>query len=416
MITNVKQLITQCIQELQDRQYKKNYADKIMAHWKNLSEWMSEQNLKDFSEELANHYCDFQIGTHLIVPDMTLQDKLLLRSIRMLVSYQKHGEFEFRSPRVEYKFEGTNGTQMQEFLDYAVNKLNRASATIDSYRVTLNKFLGFMETKGIRFDDVTIDVVQEFLNSNCETLGARHSYSNNLKQFFRYLHASHRTENDLSVCVLPDNFNRHSSVPTTYSEDEIRRIIEGPDRSSAVGKRDYLVLLLAGEYGWRSADITHFRLDQIDWDKNVIRFDQQKTGVPIEFPLLSSVGNAIIDYLKHGRPVSDCPEVILSAERAQKVGPLKSPTIHSIVSRYMRKANITGWKEKKHGAHSLRHSLASNLLKRNTSLPVISTVLGHQSTETTKIYLKVDTENLKTCCLPMPEISSSFYKKGGELA
>lgn len=79
----------------------------------------------------------------------------------------------------------------------------------------------------------------------------------------------------------------------------------------------------------------------------------------------------------------------------------------------MEKVNITGWKDKKHGAHSLRHSLATNLLKKNVSLPVISTVLGHQQTETTKIYLKVDTENLKTCTLKMPELKSPYYTDGG---
>ena len=78
----------------------------------------------------------------------------------------------------------------------------------------------------------------------------------------------------------------------------------------------------------------------------------------------------------------------------------------------MKKAAITGWKEKKHGAHSLRHSLASNLLKKNVSLPVISTVLGHQTTETTKIYLKVDTEKLRMCTLKMPTMSSPFYTRG----
>ena len=80
----------------------------------------------------------------------------------------------------------------------------------------------------------------------------------------------------------------------------------------------------------------------------------------------------------------------------------------------MKKAAITGWKGKKHGAHSLRHSLASNMLKRNISLPVISTVLGHQTTETTKIYLKVDTGRLKECTLQMPGIASPYFKKGGE--
>ena len=77
--------------------------------------------------------------------------------------------------------------------------------------------------------------------------------------------------------------------------------------------------------------------------------------------------------------------------------------------------HCSGWKEKKHGAHSLRHSLASNLLKKNVSIPIISTVLGHQQTETTKAYMKVDTENLKSCTLKMPELTSPYYANGGSL-
>ena len=91
--------------------------------------------------------------------------------------------------------------------------------------------------------------------------------------------------------------------------------------------------------------------------------------------------------------------------------PLAIPTIHSIVSRYMQVAHITHWKEKKHGPHSLRHSLATNLLKKNVSMPVISTVLGHQCTETTKIYLKVDADSLVKCVLPIPPIASPLYEE-----
>ena len=120
MITNVKQLITECMLELQDRQYRKDYTEKIISYWNDLSAWMQVQSIQIFNEDVANRYCDTMIGTHLIVPDMALQDKHRLRSVRMLVSYQKHGEFEFRSPRVEYKFEGNVGVLILEFLDYAV--------------------------------------------------------------------------------------------------------------------------------------------------------------------------------------------------------------------------------------------------------------------------------------------------------
>ena len=415
MVTDVNTLIQQCRSELEDRQYRTAYFRKLEQHWQEISQWMNNNSIKDFSEAVANQYCDLHIGTHLVVEGMGLKAKNHLRAIRMLVSYQKDGEFEFRSPHVEYLFSGRIGSLMNEFLAYATDELHRATATIDEYRRTLSKFNYYLANHNYTLDDISIDMIEGFFSDPTFTGGVhRHSHGNNLRQFFRYLYRKHYTETDLSIYVLADNSNRDSNIPTTYTEEEIGRIIEAPDRSSAIGKRDYLVLLLAAEYGWRSSDITGFRLDQIDWEKNTIRFDQQKTGIPVEYPLLASVGNAIIDYLQHGRPLSERQEVILSAEKHRNATPLKSPTIHSIVSRYMKQAAITGWKEKKHGAHSLRHSLASNMLKRNISLPVISTVLGHQTTETTKIYLKVDTERLKECALQMPEIASPYYKKGGE--
>jgi site-specific recombinase XerD len=209
-----------------------------------------------------------------------------------------------------------------------------------------------------------------------------------------------------------DNYNKRCKIPTTYDEEEIRRMIASVERSSGTGKRDYLILLLAAEYGWRSSDIVGFRFSQIDWDKNIIRFSQHKTNIPVEFPLLSSVGKAIIDYLKHGRPVTVSEEIIVSAESAKRGRPLSSPTVHSIVAKYMHKANIKNWKSKKHGPHSLRHSLATNMLKKNVSMPIISIVLGHQDTESTKIYLKIDLEKLRQCPLSMPRINSKHYKAG----
>jgi len=286
----------------------------------------------------------------------------------MLVSFQKDGEFEFRSPAREYVFTGDTGILIQEFLTFERTNHKRSGSTISSYISKLCRFNNYLSGCCYTVNDVSIDVIEAYFRENCITVGARHSHVNSIRQFFRYLYEHNHTHSDLSLFVLPDNFNRHSSIPTTYSEDEIRRIIDAPDRSSCIGKRDYLVLLLASEYGWRSADITGFRLNQIDWDMNVIRFEQQKTGVPVEYPLLSSVGNAIIDYVRHGRPVSDRAEVILSAEKSKYGAPLKSPTIHSIVSRYMKKASITGWKEKKHGAHSLRHPYVKLTTKENRSL------------------------------------------------
>lgn len=242
------------------------------------------------------------------------------------------------------------------------------------------------------------------------SLASRHNCGSALRIFLRYAYDNGLTKKDCSIFVLADNYKKHCRIPTTYEQSEISSMIASVERSSAIGKRDYLILLLAAEYGWRTKDIISFRFNQIDWDKNIIHFNQSKTGILVEYPLLSSVGNAIIDYLKHGRPKTNAEEIIVAADTAKKGQPLSPPTVHSIVSKYMRKANIKNWKSKKHGAHSLRHSLATNMLKNNVSIPVISTVMGHQSTETTKVYLSVDVEKLRQCPLPMPELHSTHFR------
>ena len=253
--------------------------------------------------------------------------------------------------------------------------------------------------------------MEKFFSFKDYSLSSRHNSASCIRIFLRYIFDNGKTLKDNSVYVLGDNFRKGRNIPTTYEEEEIQRMISSVERSSTIGKRDYLILLLACEYGWRASDITSFCFSNIDWDNNLISFCQHKTDVPVTFPLLSSVGNAIIDYLKHARPHTDVPEIIVSLDNVNKGKPLSSPTVHSIVTKYLKKANIKDWKNKKHGPHALRHSLATNLLKNNIAMPIISTVMGHQRTETTSIYLSLDYDKLKQCALTMPVLRSPFYCK-----
>src|SRR5699024_2118843 len=120
-------------------------------------------------------------------------------------------------------------------------------------------------------------------------------------------------------------------------------------------------------------------------------FIQSKTHSEINLPLLPDVGWAIIDYLKNGRPKVDSPYVFL-----RHLAPLEpfsdEDRLHQIIVKYMKLARIPISPQKKMGMHSLRHTLASVLLEKNTPLPVISDILGHVSTDSTAVYLKTDVE------------------------
>ena len=409
MITDLTELVQLCKDELHDREYHAHHASILVSEWDAVSRWFAGNGIHEFNQKTAFSYCDEMIGSHIITEGMSGKQKKRLRAVRMLISYQETGDFEFRTPRVEYTFPGDTGEIILRYLQYEKNR-GRAESTIQCKRTTLCQFNRYLLGEKIGFDDLGVDEIEKYFALTCgESLSLRHNNANHLRQLFHYLYEFGITKKDHALFVLKDQYKKQCKVPTTYSEEEISRIIAAVDRSSPVGKRDYLVLLLAAEYGWRAGDIISFKFDQVDWRKNTISFDQSKTDVPVEFPLLASVGNAIIDYLKYGRPDSEAAEVIVAAKGCTRGLPLSAQTIHSIVSRYMRAADITHWKEKKHGPHSLRHSLATNLLKRNVSMPVISTVLGHQRTETTKIYLKVDVDSLGRCTLPIPPLSSPLY-------
>jgi site-specific recombinase XerD len=412
MVTDFKTLISLCEDELNNREYAAIHHGKIKAEWDNLAQWMESHYYTDFSEAIGFQYCDKTLGTHILVDRLTHKERIRLRAVRMLTSYQKDGDFEFRAPRVERIFYGQTGNDMSLYLSYLRNIQHLSESTLKNKEQYLYEFFNYLEKYPLTLDNLSIVIMENFFSSMDYTPASRHNCGSTLRIYFRYTYDNGLAERDNSVFILNDNYNRHCKIPTTYDEDEIRKIIASVERSSATGKRDYLILLLAAEYGWRSSDIVNFRFNQIDWDKNVIHFNQHKTDIPIEYPLLSSVGNAIIDYLKHGRPTTGAEEIIVSGESAKKGRPLSSPTVHSIVTKYMRKADIKNWNSKKHGPHSLRHSLATNMLRKNISIPIISTVLGHQNTEATKVYLKVDMDKLRQCPIPMPEMHSKHYQVG----
>ncbi len=411
MITDFNELTNECLHELYDREYDLALQGFILNEWKLLGHWLETKNLDTFTQTIGYQYCDEVLGGHIILKSMSKRTIKRLRAIRMLTSYQQSGDFEFRSPRVEFLFEGELGLLFNEYLDFLTDVKHLAPSTISCKKLYLYDLYCFIKDIKITPNELIVDRLEDFFRLKNYTSASRRNAGITVKLFLQYIYDKGYTKRDMSIGVMADNYDRHSKLPTTYTEEEIRSAIAQVDRASGIGKRDYLVLLLAAEYGWRAKDITTFRFDEIDWDKNSIRFDQHKTGDAVEFPLLASVGNAIIDYARYGRPESDSPYVILCSEHSKWARPLSSPTIHSIVTQYLCKAKVPNWQTKKHGPHSFRHSLASNMLKREIALPVISTVLGHQTTATTKYYLKIDIEKLRQCPLPMPPLHSKFYRR-----
>lgn len=231
-----------------------------------------------------------------------------------------------------------------------------------------------------------------------------------LRVLFRFWREEHIVDDRFEE--LFDTYKTHKPerIPSYFAANEVMRIEQSVSRNSANGKRNYAMLLLASRLGLRASDIANLQFSDIDWDKNMITLTMQKTKKVIELPLLADVGNAIIDYLRHGRPKSDSQNVFLSGN-APYVAATKNMVCAAINGIILRSGVDTSGKH--HGPHSLRHSLASAMLNGGSMMPVISESLGHRSTQTTLAYLKIDIRSLQKCALPVPEIADCFYMQRG---
>jgi site-specific recombinase XerD len=219
-----------------------------------------------------------------------------------------------------------------------------------------------------------------------------------LRLFLHYLWVHEIVSQDLGLSLPKIRIPEDAHIPTVWSKDQIDAILSTVDRTSRRGKRDFAILILACRLGIRSKDIRELKLENLDWVQSRIEISQSKTGTSLVLPLLDDVGNAIIDYLQNGRPNSSCREVFL--RNRPPIGPIASSSaLSSVMNSYRERAGIEVPRNGHGSMHSLRHTLATELLKQATPLGTISNVLGHASMESARIYTKVDVPALRSAAL-----------------
>jgi integrase len=191
---------------------------------------------------------------------------------------------------------------------------------------------------------------------------------------------------------------RQARIPSVWDLADVAKVVEAIDRANPSGKRDYAIVLLICRLGLRAVDVKRLEFGDLDWPGNQLSVVQAKTGRRVVLPLLKDVGWAIIDYIRDGRPVSDCPQVFL--RHTAPVGPFSDQDhLHQILVKHARAAHVGLGEQRRHGMHSLRHTLATRLLEDGTPVERISEILGHQSVESTGVYLKSSLRLLAQCAL-----------------
>lgn len=292
---------------------------------------------------------------------------------------------------------------LRQYMDWLVEYRNLSEESVRKHRRYLLLFLEWM-SKGrgaLRPTELSHEHIEGFVIAYASTHGvaSREWMQAVMRVFLRFCHAKEYTERDLSAAVPTIRGYKLAKVPPTLDHEDIQRILEHIDRSTAAGRRDYAMIQMLYEYGVRSKQVRTLRLSDIDWRRSEIRFPVMKHGKEVCLPLTPTVGESLLDYLRYGRPQSPEQEVFLAAYPPFQ--PFRYP---SYITRIItHRSAAAGFAPGKVTPHTFRHAFASRMLKEGQSLKSIADLLGHRRLQTTFIYTKVDFQALSQVPLAWPE-------------
>jgi site-specific recombinase XerD len=302
---------------------------------------------------------------------------------------------------------------LSDYVHYCKDRLQLRPGTFHERTIELTIFLNFLHSrKALTLDQIQSTDLSDFLScrANLPLVGKirrerwlQARIVTDMRSFLRFLTMRGILQKDLSADLPTIRIPRDAQIPSVWEQELVVRLLEAVDRSSAKGKRDYAILLLACRLGMRVGDIRTLRLDQIHWENSTIEVAQSKTGTPLRLPLTNEVGEALIDYLKSGRPQTEHREVFLKVN--PPFDPFTGNNLHHIITYWRLLAGIRFRSPQKRGMHSLRHTLATRLLEKGTPLTTIAGILGHTSLESTRIYAKADVEALRSVALDPEEVN-----------
>jgi len=303
-------------------------------------------------------------------------------------------------------------TQVDEFYIYLfselqkefINPQNIAFSSKVKKLWAIAKFLNYLSSCGIHsISNLEMTHVSDYINQLSKQYAPTTIQSNKtiLRETLNYLNNKGYITFTGRIAFPLIRKDARRKLLTTYTQEEIAKILDVIDTNTANGKEIYFILSLIAFLGLRVSDVINLKFDDIDWENERINIVQKKTKQFITLPLIDEVKFPLLDYLKNGRHPSVDKEYILTTLCAPYTKINSSSSIHRVLTRTMDLAGVS-YEGKHHGPHSLRHSLATNMINNNVPISAISQVLGHSSSKTTEIYITKDTTHLRELSLEVP--------------
>ena len=399
-MTAVCELVSGLDAELVRLGYKPSTLKWYRGCWRRLERYFASRGAREFSLDIAMAWVDEACGGFFAKEQAgTLKqtDVYLFRVAAMLDDFAVHGSVLRRYSRSVSKLSVDQADVLAGFGAW-LRAEGCAVSTVRAYGTVAGEFLAFTANRGglAALDGAVIGAFVTTL-AGYQAKTVEHKLCA-VRSLLRFAAAGGLTDADVLEKVPAVKSIRRARVPSVWEAADVAKILEAIDRANPSGKRDYAIVLLICRLGLRAVDAKRLRFADLDWPGNRVSVVQAKTGRRVDLPLLKDVGWAIIDYIRHGRPASDSPQVFL--RHTAPIGPFSDQDhLHQILVKHARVARVSLSEKRRHGMHSLRHTLATRLLEDGTPVEQIADILGHQSVESTGVYLKSSLGLLARCAL-----------------
>lgn len=404
-----KQHLAKLLNDLDRELLRLGYTNGSMQYyrraWKKLQRFAKDRGEIYYSEPLGLAFIKehYQIKEKDYNSGLSQSEVYKLRVIRMIGDFQLHHTilrryYKHKKILTEPRFIKISN----RFKLYCVKK-DYSKVTIDHYVKQSARFMDYLSSQSVtRCKSITLPLIHLYIKTlSGYTYKTVEQNICSMRTFFRFLLEIGEIKIDFAAKTPMVQARKQTRIPSVWTKDELKKLIAAIDRGSPKGKRDYAIILLACCLGMRCTDIINLKMENFHWADKKLIFIQSKTRTPLILPLTSEVGWAVIDYLKYARPKIESPYLFI--KHMAPFGPFaEGDHLCQLIKRYMVLGHIPTLK-KRRGMHSLRHTMASMLLEKDTPLPVISDILGHIDTNSTAIYLKVDIQKLKECALSFEE-------------
>ena len=397
MNSDIHEMIERGKKYLLDKEYSEGAKRLYNDSWKRFKKYCKDKNITAPTRNDGKTFLTSRgISLGAALPGWHTQQE---RHIRCLFDIWENGKCPLKYARKRIPLPACF-SNVHEAYNNTLEIQGLAFRTVYSKNHSARKFLNYLDSVGIySIKDIHNKNVYEYI-SMIKSLQTKSYVKFFLREFLCFLVDNFDADSCLANLFPVILENKKDTLPSVYSAEELSAAYAHIDTGSRCAKRDRAILLLALQLGMRAGDITSLRHEYVDWHLRKLSFTQQKTKREIILPLPEECMYAILDYLKNERPVSDDPHIFLTSRAPYKPFAIGNAYHMRISACYERaKVNTT---HKHRGLHSVRHSMAVNMLLTDTPYPVITGVLGHESSNTTKAYLRVDVERLRSLCLEVP--------------